>query len=110
MNMLNSENFNLATANQELLLKAALLSGEESINAFREWQDSDDWEECREPGSFRLLPLLYINLQKQGVDNPVMGQLKGIYCKMRASRQCCSKGLLYRCCTIKTTAPGRWPI
>ena len=30
-------------------------------------------------GSFRLLPLLYINLQKQGVDDPVMGKLKGIY-------------------------------
>jgi hypothetical protein len=79
MNMINPENFNLATANQELLLKAALLSGKESVNAFRKWKDSYDWEEYLEPGSFRLLPLLYVNLHKQGVDDPVMGKLKGIY-------------------------------
>jgi hypothetical protein len=79
MNMINHGNFNLAAPHQELLLRASLLSGKESINAFREWQDSDDWEQCLEPGSFRLLPLLYINMQKQGVDDPVMGKLKGIY-------------------------------
>ena len=79
MNMINHGNFNLATPHHELLLRAALLQDKESINAFREWQDSDDWEERLEPGSFRLLPLLYINMQKQGADDPIMGKLKGIY-------------------------------
>lgn len=79
MNTINPEYCFLATPRQELLLKAALLSGKESITAWRNWQDSADWEEYLEPGSFRLLPLLYTNLQKQDVNDPAMGKLKGIY-------------------------------
>ncbi|MBN1363512.1 MAG: nucleotidyltransferase family protein [Syntrophaceae bacterium] len=77
--MINSQNFDLVTPNQELLLKAALLSGEEAITAWRKWQDASDWKEYLEPGSFRLLPLLYINLRKQSVNEPAMEKLKGIY-------------------------------
>jgi hypothetical protein len=79
MNMIDPGFFNLATPNQELLLKAALLSGEQSIESWRTWRLSGDWEESLDSGSYRLLPLLYINLQKQGLDDPVMGKLKGIY-------------------------------
>lgn len=77
--MINTGKFDLATPHQELLLKAALLSDEESLKAFRKWQGAADWEEYLEQGSFRLLPLLYINLQKHGVDDPAIGKLKGIY-------------------------------
>jgi predicted nucleotidyltransferase len=79
MDTINTGNFDLATPHQELLLKAALLSGEEALDAWRKWQNKIDWEEHLDQGSFRLLPLLYVNLQKHGVDDPAMGKLKGIY-------------------------------
>jgi predicted nucleotidyltransferase len=77
--MISPCKFDLVTPNQELLLKAALLSGEDAITAWRKWQDMADWKEYLEPGSFRLLPLLYINLQKQAMNDPAMVKLKGIY-------------------------------
>jgi hypothetical protein len=79
MDTINTGKFDLATPHQELLLKASLLSDEKSLKAFRKWQGAADWEEYLEQGSFRLLPLLYINLQKHGVDDPAIGKLKGIY-------------------------------
>ena len=62
-----------------LLLKAALSDGDEARGA---WQDAS-----RRIGSisrldgatYRLLPLLYRNLSKQGVDDPVLDRLKGVY-------------------------------
>jgi hypothetical protein len=73
------ENACLATPRQELLLKAALLSGKEALDAWKKWQEKINWEEHLDQGSFRLLPLLYTNLHKHGLDDPVMGKLKGIY-------------------------------
>lgn len=65
------------TPRQELLLKATLLQGEVCLAAWREWRaeglDDVDW------GSFRLLPLLYRNLQAQAVNDPLMPTLRGIY-------------------------------
>jgi len=78
-NTINSGNFDLVTPPQELLLKAALLSGEEALESWRKWQDAIDWNEFLDHGSFRLLPLLYTNLYNHGVDDPAMGKLKGIY-------------------------------
>jgi hypothetical protein len=79
MNTINPADFYLATPNQELLLKAALFSGEDALEAWSKWRDAVDWEGHLEPGSFRLLPLLYNNLHKHGVDASAMGKLKGIY-------------------------------
>jgi len=78
-NASGSNSFDLVTTHQELLLKAALLSGKDALDAWNKWQDKTDWEKHLDQGSFRLLPLLYTNLQKHGVDDPVMGKLKGIY-------------------------------
>ena len=66
------------TDQQELLLKAALLTGEESIHSWEKWIasvdiDSIDW------GSQRLLPLLYKNLQSQGVSHKEFDKFKGVY-------------------------------
>ena len=83
----NSGNFELVTPQQELLLKAALLSGEETLDAWRKWQDKIDWEEHLDQGSFRLLPLIYTNLHKHDVDDPAMGMLKGIYRKAWSKNQ-----------------------
>jgi hypothetical protein len=86
-NTINSGIFDLVTPQQKLLLKAALLSGSEALDAWRKWQDKIDWEEHLEQGSFRLLPLIYTNLHKHGVDNPDMGMLKGIYRKAWSKNQ-----------------------
>jgi hypothetical protein len=77
--IINPGFFNVATPNQELLLKAALFSGNDALEAWRKWRDAADWEGHLEHGSFRLLPLLYNNLHKHGVNDSAMGKLKGIY-------------------------------
>lgn len=78
MNELNHQsNFSLALE-QELLLKAVLLNGDEVISAWEKWKLNVDFE-LIDPGSYRLLPLLYHNLSKHGIKDPLMDRLKGIY-------------------------------
>ncbi len=66
---------------QELLLKAALLGGEEMQIAFEEWKKSVVFEKDIGYASFRMLPLLYQNLKKNRIDDTLMPRLKGIYRK-----------------------------
>ena len=61
-----------------MLLKAALLSGDEAISAWQDWRSSADIDRM-DPGSFRLLPLLYRNLVDHDVSDPLLPYLKGIY-------------------------------
>jgi hypothetical protein len=66
---------------QELLLRAALQKGREALDAWKEWRacvDIDDIDRL-DSGSYRLLPLLYRNLNNQGVQDPLMMRLKGVY-------------------------------
>ncbi len=64
---------------QELLLQMALRRGPASIAAFDRWRAHLDltaefpWE------TVRLLPLVYDSLRQQGVTDPVMARLKGVY-------------------------------
>jgi hypothetical protein len=68
------------TAAQLLLLKAASWHGEPALQAWQQWKERISLEtDLLETRSFRLLPLLYHNLRSQGVDDPAMGRLKGIY-------------------------------
>jgi hypothetical protein len=67
----------LPTREQELLLRAALLSGDEAERAWREWEKAGDLDRL-DPGSHRLLPLIYQNLSKQGVAYPHLDRLKGV--------------------------------
>jgi len=71
--------YSFPTPDQELLLKAALMHGDEAVSAWKKWQSRMDMERELDQGSFRLLPLLYTNLRQQGVDEPGMGKLKGVY-------------------------------
>lgn len=64
---------------QERLLKAALLDGEAAIPAFRAWRQGFDPEAELGYPLLRLLPLVWQNLQRLGVDDPIMGRLKGVY-------------------------------
>ena len=66
------------TGEQELLLRAALLQGKSSLEAWERWKSSVDIEHL-DIGSHRLLPHLYRNLQTQGVKDPLMGRFKGVY-------------------------------
>ncbi len=71
---------------QEWLLKAALLSDREALWAWERWSTSVDIDDT-DAGSYRLLPLLYRNLKKQGVEHPMMARLKGIYRKTWCENQ-----------------------
>jgi len=66
------------TPQQELLLRAALLSGAEAAAAWSQWRACADMDHL-DPGGFRLLPLLYHNLKAQGISDPQMNKLKGIH-------------------------------
>lgn len=66
------------TPDQEILLRASLLKGEPSLQAWMAWAAEADLDRV-DPGSYRLLPLLYRNLQEQGVRHPLMTKLRGIY-------------------------------
>lgn len=65
------------TPEQELLLRAALLEGEEVIKAWEEWRAAADINKV-DFSSFRLLPLLQQNLSAHGVEDELTGLLKGV--------------------------------
>jgi hypothetical protein len=72
---------NWPTPQQELLLRACLLQGEDAIR---------DWEAWRpvlvegplDPASCRFLPLLYHNLMLNGVNDPLVEKLKEVYLRI----------------------------
>jgi hypothetical protein len=65
---------------QELLLRAATMPGPEAVAAWDAWKaDHDLIETDLDHGSFRLLALVYKNLNARGIDEPLMPRLKGIY-------------------------------
>jgi len=67
------------TVAEHHLLRAALLDDAGAVRAsLAEWKSRVDINDV-EYGSFRLLPLLYRNLQKHGIDDDAMPRLKGIY-------------------------------
>lgn len=66
------------TSYQEVLLDAILLSGDQAVEAWQTWQRHGDIDHL-DPASLQIMPLLYWSLARQGVDDPLMGKLKGIY-------------------------------
>lgn len=69
----------LATREQELLLKAALLEKADAVDAWEKWKSNTDFEDNLDQGSFRLLPLLYKNLKRHNLEDSLMNRLKGVY-------------------------------
>ena len=68
------------TPAQELLLRSALLTGPGALEAWQRWKSQHDLVESElDHGSFRLLPLVYRNLSAQGIEEPHLARLKGIY-------------------------------
>ncbi|HEY8600252.1 MAG TPA: nucleotidyltransferase family protein [Thermomicrobiales bacterium] len=68
------------THEQALLLRAALGTGAAASSAYAEWRALVDIDTI-DGGSFRLLPLLYRNLERQGLAgvDPSVARLKGVY-------------------------------
>lgn len=64
---------------QQLMLRAALLEGDDARAAFRSWRQEADLDAEFEVGTYRLLPLAYRNLDRLGVEDSFMGRLKGNY-------------------------------
>lgn len=66
------------TGPQLKLLDAALLTGAESREAFRDWRASVDIDEEFGWTVLRLLPLVHDTLTRAGEGDPLMGRLKGV--------------------------------
>lgn len=66
------------TADQVRLLRACLLPGEVGMRAWRAWEATLDLD-ALDPGSQRLLPLLYRRLADADVDYAHLDRLKGVY-------------------------------
>jgi len=63
---------------QELLLRAALLTGDAALGAWEQWCSQNDIEAI-DAGSLRLLPLLYRNLKALGATGTLIDRLHGVY-------------------------------
>jgi Uncharacterised nucleotidyltransferase len=66
------------TRSQELILRAALMKGNEAINAWKEWRQTTNID-VLDFGSHRMIPQLYRNLMDQDVQDPLMERFKGVY-------------------------------
>lgn len=66
------------TVEQELLLRAALLDGEDSVTAWREVRTTVDITRL-DRGTSVLLPQLYESLQRSGAASVVLTRLKGVH-------------------------------
>jgi len=64
---------------QNLVLQAIFAPSKQARAAFFSWQAALDIEQPFDPAVMRLLPLLYLRMLKIGVDEPLMGRLKGTY-------------------------------
>ena len=66
------------THEQKLLLRAALLKGQDAIDAWEQWAAIVDFYDI-DYGSQRLLPLLYQNLLDHSIQSLLMERYKGVY-------------------------------
>jgi hypothetical protein len=67
------------TPQELLLLRAGLWQGEAGLAAWREWRRGAPDIDSLEPGSHRLLPLVYRNLGPLLADDPDARRLKSVY-------------------------------
>jgi hypothetical protein len=67
------------TEAQALILAAAVGPEGSAIDAFRAWRRRVDIAAPFAHETVRLLPLLYDRMRRLGLDDPLMGRLKGVY-------------------------------
>jgi hypothetical protein len=68
----------LPSAIQRVLLRATLGDGSDAVQAWRVWRGATDVE-ALDPESHRLLPLLYSNLRRLGVEDPALVRYASVY-------------------------------
>jgi hypothetical protein len=76
----------LPSAEQTLLLRAALGEGDEVEQAWRAWKAACVLDDA-DGSSIRLLPLVYLNLVEHGIDDPELPRLKGVSRHVWAANQ-----------------------
>jgi Uncharacterised nucleotidyltransferase len=76
--MPNDAPTSLPTAEQTLLLKAALRPDEVGRAAWEAWSRTVDLDDI-DWGSHRLIPILVRNLKRLGVEHPDLGRMKGMH-------------------------------
>jgi hypothetical protein len=64
---------------QRLLLRAALLDGDAGRSAWSAWRHAGGTIDNVDMPTFRLLPLVYRNLERNQVGDPDMPRLRGVY-------------------------------
>jgi hypothetical protein len=69
------------TETQQLLLRAALLDAPAATEAFARWRDTARLDSL-DGASYKLLPLLYGNLTRLGIDDPLLPQMRD--CRLRS--------------------------
>ena len=70
-------------------MRACIMPGDDAAEAFRKWKAASDVNTV-DPGSYRLFPLLYKNLQTVGIDDPLMNIFRWVY-----ERTLSNNGTLY---------------
>jgi len=68
----------LPSSVQSSLLRASLSDGPEALQAWQDWRAATDIDTLDQE-SYRLLPLLYDNLRRLGVDDPVLVRYRSVY-------------------------------
>lgn len=76
--MTNTEKYLKFSNEKILLLKSALLNGEELIKSWRNYL-SDFSLEKTDPVCIKLFPLLYVNLRKNKIETPLLREFRKIY-------------------------------
>ena len=66
------------TPEQQWMLRAAILPGQSGLEAWDKWVACADIDHL-DLGSFRLIPLLYRNLRRLGVEHELLGRFRGIH-------------------------------
>lgn len=77
--MMNNPQNPFPSKEQETLLKAALMAGNEAGIAWEEWNSLVNFESYFDNGSFRLLPLVYKNLVFHKIQHKYISRLKNVY-------------------------------
>ncbi len=62
----------------ELLLRAALDHGPAAAEAWRQWRAAVSYEHL-DQASYRLLPLVYRRMRQEGIQDPLLGFMRGVH-------------------------------
>lgn len=81
------------TPTQQLLIRAAMLDGDEALRAWRQWQTRQDMASL-DPGSAVVLAKLYRNLTRLGVPESRILRLRDMYRQTWAKNQEAKTGLI----------------